>query len=279
MCIAAEQMIQDIIRALIQKIMTDKILMALIAIGIIGIFFTGVNHSEKPESVQSRRIGGLPNDPGGPSGQGTGTGTPAGQAQQGEDGDGQGQQAGSQQAGQGQPQGGQAGGAQSSSGQAAGAQTASQAQAGQGQAGQAIGGQAAAEGLTPQLASDFVRWWISKSMDYRMDTAAASHKEAVGWMLPDAASAFEQLYWGDHIKQGISSGQIVGSFQPVSITPLATNPDGTVVVTVVGTLVIQQSGQQPAAQQITMDFLVKKSGDGCRIAAFFNRAVAPVAAR
>ncbi len=237
MCIAAEQMIQDIIRALIQKIMTDKILMALIAIGIIGIFFTGVNHSEKPESVQSRRLGGLPN---GPSGQAQG-----GQAQ------------------------GQAGGAQ-----ATGAQAGSQAQAGQ-----ANSGQAAAEGLTPQLASDFVRWWISKSMDYRMDTAAANHKEAVGWMLPDAASAFEQLYWGDHIKQGISSGQIVGSFQPVSIMPLATNPDGTVVVTVVGTLVIQQSGQQPAAQQITMDFLVKKSGDGCRIAAFFNRAVAPVAAR
>jgi hypothetical protein len=266
-------MIQDIIRALIQKIMTDKILMALIAIGIIGIFFTGVNHTEKAESVQSRRLGGLPNDPSGPSGQGTGT--PAGQAQQGEDADGQGQKAGSQpgsqQGGQGQAQGGHA------QGQASGAQ-ATGAQAGQAQTGQANGGQAAAEGLTPQLASDFVRWWISKSMDYRMDTAAASHKEAVGWMLPDAASAFEQLYWGDHIKQGISSGQIVGSFQPVSIMPLATNPDGTVVVTVVGTLVIQQSGQQPAAQQITMDFLVKKSGDGCRIAAFFNRAVAPVAA-
>lgn len=267
-------MIQDIIRALIQKIMTDKILMALIAIGIIGIFFTGVNHSEKPESVQSRRLGGLPNDASGPSGP-SGQGTPAGQAHQGQDGDGQGPKAGgqqanpqgSQQAGQGQAQGGQ------TQGQAGGAQT-SGAQAGS----QAQAGQAAAEGLTPQLASDFVRWWISKSMDYRMDTAAASHKEAVGWMLPDAASAFEQLYWGDHIKQGISSGQIVGSFQPVSIMPLATNPDGTVVVTVVGTLVIQQSGQQPAAQQITMDFLVKKSGDGCRIAAFFNRAVAPVAA-
>lgn len=265
MFIAAEQMIQDIIRALIQKIMTDKILMALIAIGIIGIFFTGVNHTEKPESVQSRRLGGVPTGSNGQSGQGEA----AGQAQQGEDGNGQGQQAGSQQANsQGSQQGGQAGGAQ-----ATGAQAGSQTQAGQ-----ANGGQAAAEGLTPQLASDFVRWWISKSMDYRMDTAAASHKEAVGWMLPDAASAFEQLYWGDHIKQGISSGQIVGSFQPVSIMPLATNPDGTVVVTVVGTLVIQQSGQQPAAQQITMDFLVKKSGDGCRIAAFFNRAVAPVAA-
>jgi hypothetical protein len=50
-------MIQDIIRALIQKVMHDKILMALIAIGIAGIFYSGANHSEKKESVQSKRLG------------------------------------------------------------------------------------------------------------------------------------------------------------------------------------------------------------------------------
>lgn len=240
-------MIQDIIRALIQKVMHDKILMALIAIGIAGIFFSGANHSEKKESVQSKRLGRSSADqPAIPGEQG--------QADQGgQDGEGQGQPAG-QQAGQSQN---------------------NQAQTNQTQA---TGGQQAAQaGLTPQLASDFVHFWITKSMDYRMDSAAASHKEAVAWMLPDAANAFEQLYWGDHIKQGIATGTIVGSFQPVSITPLATNPDGTVVVTVVGTLVMQQSGQQPAGQQLTMDFLVKKTADGYRIAAFFNRAVAPVA--
>ncbi|MFA7335751.1 MAG: hypothetical protein WC028_03115 [Candidatus Obscuribacterales bacterium] len=245
-------MIQDIIRALIQKVMHDKILMALIAIGIAGIFFSGANHSEKKESVQSKRLGRSSADqPAIPGEQG--------QADQGgQDGEGQGQQAGQQ---AGQAQGGQA-----QNSQAQNSQT------------QNAGGQQAAQaGLTPQLASDFVHFWITKSMDYRMDSAAASHKEAVAWMLPDAANAFEQLYWGDHIKQGIAAGTIVGSFQPVSITPLATNPDGTVVVTVVGTLVMQQSGQQPAGQQLTMDFLVKKTADGFRIAAFFNRAVAPVA--
>lgn len=242
-------MIQDIIRALIQKVMHDKILMALIAIGIAGIFFSGANHSEKKESVQSKRLGRSSADQ---------PAIPGEQGQAGEAEDGQGQQ-GSQQSGQ------------------AGSQQAGQ-QAGQNQQAQGNGGQQASQtGLTPQLASDFVHFWLTKSMDYRMDTAAASHKEAVAWMLPDAANAFEQLYWGDHIKQGIATGTIVGSFQPVSITPLATNPDGTVVVTVVGTLVMQQSGQQPAGQQLTMDFLVKKTADGFRIAAFFNRAVAPVA--
>lgn len=244
-------MIQDIIRALIQKVMHDKILMALIAIGIAGIFFSGANHSEKKESVQSKRLGRSSADqPAIPGEQG--------QADQGgQDGEGQGQPAG-QQAGQ------QAGQAQNNH-----AQT-NQAQATGGQ-------QAAQAGLTPDLATQFVRWWLTQSMDYRMDTGAASHKVAAVWMLPDACNAFEQLYWGDHIKQGIASGTIVGAFQPVSVVPIATNPDGSVVVTVVGTLTMQQSGQQPASQQLTMDFLVKKTADGFRIAAFFNRAVAPVA--
>lgn len=248
-------MIQDIIRALFEKIIHDKILMALIAIGIAGIFFSGANHSEKSESVQSKRLGRSSAD------------QPAVPGAQGQEGDGpiQGQAAG-QAAGQ-APQAGQPAG-----------------QAGQGQAtgqvqGAAGAGQAAAapQPLTPELALQFVRWWLTQSMDYRMDTAAASHKTAALWTLPDANNAFEQLYWGDHIKQGIASGQIVGAFQPVSVTPVATNPDGSVVVTAVGTLMIQQSGQQPAGQQLTMDFLVKQTPDGLRIAAFFNRAVAPVA--
>lgn len=245
-------MIQDIIRALIQKVMHDKILMALIAIGIAGIFFSGANHSEKKESVQSKRLGRSSADqPAIPGEQG--------QADQGgQDGEGQGQQAGQQ---AGQAQGGQAQNSQAQNSQA-----------------QNAGGQQAAQaGLTPDLATQFVRWWLTQAMDYRMDTGAASHKVAAVWMLPDACNAFEQLYWGDHIKQGIAAGTIVGAFQPVSVVPIATNPDGSVVITVVGTLTMQQSGQQPASQQLTMDFLVKKTADGFRIAAFFNRAVAPVA--
>jgi hypothetical protein len=250
-------MIQDIIRALFEKIIHDKILMALIAIGIAGIFFSGANHSEKSESVQSKRLGRSSAD------------QPAVTGEQGQGGDGpiQGHAAGQA------PQAGQPAG-QAGQGQASGQ---AQVAAGTAATPAAGAGQSAAQPLTPDLALQFVRWWLTQSMDYRMDTAAASHKTAALWMLPDANNAFEQLYWGDHIKQGIASGQIVGAFQPVSVTPVATNPDGSVVVTAVGTLMIQQSGQQPAGQQLTMDFLVKQTGDGLRIAAFFNRAVAPVA--
>ncbi len=216
-------MIQDLIRAFIQRLMHDKIVMAIVLIGIAGIFFGGVSMQENPEKTGSRR--GTQTKP-----------VPA---------------------------------AEDDPAKAAATKPAEQKAADP-------AAQPAQSSLTPKLAADFVHWWITKAMDYQMASAVANHKEADAWMLPEAKKAFEDMYWNAGVQQGIASGNTVGSFQPVSIQPVATNPDGSVVVTVTGTLVMQMSGQPPASQQLTMDFLVKKAGEGCRVAAFFNRAVSPV---
>ncbi len=222
-------MIQDLFRAFVQRLMHDKILMAIVVIGIAGIWFSSASPpQENPEKTGSRR--GTHAKPGAADG---GDQAPA-----------------------------KAGNPPQSQNQAH--KPAEQS------------AQPAPGGLTPKLAADFVHWWITKAMDYQMATAVANHKEADAWMLPEAKKAFEDMYWNVGVQQGIASGNTVGSFQPVSIQPVATNPDGSVVVTVTGTLVMQMSGQQPASQQLTMDFLVKKAGDGCRVAAFFNRAVSAV---
>lgn len=222
-------MIADIVRAIVQRIMHDKLLMGLVIICILGIFFTGAG---KDESGHRGR---------GPKLEQVESNAAKGQHVPGE------------------------------------SQNPPPAQGGQTQ-GQAAQGQAQEQGdkLTPALAEKFVRWWLTVGMDYKQASAAASHKEAFAWALPEPAQAFEQLFWGDHIKQGIASGTIAADFQPSSVIPLAINPDGSVVVTVVGTLVMQQTGQPPASQQLTMDFLVKKVDTGCRIAGFFNKAAIPV---
>ncbi len=231
--------------------------MAIVLIAVAGIFFSGMTKDEDPENPKGSKPGEHGHAP--PGGVLPGS-HPLEQSQ--------GQNA-----------------AQPGIAQATGAlphgQTQGQAQGQvQGQAqGQAQGAAQPVAGppLTPQLATEFVRWWITKAMDYQQATAIASHKEAEGWMLKDAATEFERLYWGDHIKQGIAAGTIAGSFQPISIVPLATNPDGSVVMTTVGTLVIQQAGTPPASQQLTMDFLIKKGPEGCRVAGFYNKAVSPAA--
>jgi hypothetical protein len=124
--------------------------------------------------------------------------------------------------------------------------------------------------VDPKLANDFVTWWLTKAMDFNMQTARASHEEAFKWMTPNAGPAFQQAYWTPEIQQGVLNGQFSAAFQPVSLAPEAINPDGTVVVGCKGTLVIQQGGP-PISQQVAMDFLVAKDASGLRIAGVNNR--------
>jgi hypothetical protein len=127
-------------------------------------------------------------------------------------------------------------------------------------------------GLTPDMAQKFVAWWIGRSMDYRAATATNSHNEAFAWMTPQAVKAFKESLWSPQIAAGITQGQVSAAFQAVSVQPQAINPDGSIVVTVLGTLIIQEANNPtPASQQIVVDFLVKKDAAGYRIAGLYNR--------
>jgi hypothetical protein len=127
-------------------------------------------------------------------------------------------------------------------------------------------------GLTPDMAQKFVAWWIGQSMDYRAATATNSHNKAFAWMTPQAVKAFKESLWSPQIAAGITQGQVSAAFQAVSIQPQAINPDGSIVVTVLGTLIIQEANNPtPASQQIVVDFLVKKDTNGYRIAGLYNR--------
>ncbi|HEY9679404.1 MAG TPA: hypothetical protein V6C76_15460 [Drouetiella sp.] len=120
-------------------------------------------------------------------------------------------------------------------------------------------------GLTPQLATQFVSWWLSKSMDYGIQTAQASHKEAFDWMTPNTVEAFRTGYWTPDIEQAVVTGKVTAAFQPASVQAQFLNPDGSIVVGMNGSLVMQSAGTSPATQQLAADFLVKQESGGLRI--------------
>jgi hypothetical protein len=124
--------------------------------------------------------------------------------------------------------------------------------------------------LEPQLATDFVKWWMAGAMDYTAASSAANHEAAFRWMTPEAMQNFRSSLWTPDTAQGVAQGLYVAAFQPVSVQAAALNPDGSVVVTLTGTLVTQSSGR-PFSQQIQMDLLVRKENDGLRIAGVYNR--------
>jgi len=129
---------------------------------------------------------------------------------------------------------------------------------------------AAPQPLEPNLATDFVKWWMTGAMDYAAQSALQNHNAAFRWMTPQAAEAFQASLWTQEVADGVTHGRIVAAFQPVSVTAAAVNPDGTVVVVLNGTLVTQGNGR-PFTQQIQMDLLVKKESDGLRICGLYNR--------
>lgn len=252
-------MLMDIIRAVVERVMRDKILMAIVIIGILGIFFTGTSK--------------------GPSGRFVSNEAREGQEQEEEEAaPGQNQNRGAKQQapniaslpGTGQPQGQQ--GLAQQPGQVSGQQPGQGGQAPgqvQGQAQGQAPNQAHPNGLTPPLACQFVQWWLGPAMDYSPVNGKTRHEEAMKWMLPAAAEAFKAQFWTDVVSQGVSQGAMTGAYQPSDVTALALNPDGTVAVKAVGALVTQQAGFPPQSQSLTLHFLVGKNPDGVRVLNFY----------
>jgi hypothetical protein len=127
------------------------------------------------------------------------------------------------------------------------------------------GAPAQPEGLTPELATKFVSWWLGKSMDYSLATGKQSHQEAYAWMTPQTVQAFQTGYWTPDIESAVVSGKVTAAFQPASVQAQFVNPDGSIVVAMSGQLGMQQSGLPAATQQLSADFLVKQEKEGLRI--------------
>lgn len=125
-------------------------------------------------------------------------------------------------------------------------------------------------GMTPVLATEFVRWWLERAMDYHPRTAAQNHQEAIAWMTADGARDFSSMLWTPSIAESVCTGRVTAAFQPTAIQAQAINPDGSIVVGVTGTVIIQGQGQ-PVVHQFLGNFLVKKRDEGLCVAGLYTR--------
>ncbi len=148
---------------------------------------------------------------------------------------------------------------------------------GQGQAQKADGStpdQTEADGvfLTPELANQFVKWWLGGAMDYNPTTAHKNHIEANKWMTHQAAGAYQELFWSPDRSRDVLNGNITMNFQPISVEPMAVNQDGSIVISVKGIMVsTQPNSPNPVREQFETDYLVRRAAGGLRIAGLYNR--------
>lgn len=225
-------MIQEVIRALFLKIMQDKILLGLVIVGVLAVFVGGMALPDDDDPKKDHPGGGgAVLDSPNPNAQPVNGVVPSGQAMPATMG-------------------------------AAATPTLAP-----------LGAAPALENpnaVKPDLAVEFVKWWIGGSMDYTAKTADPSHQEAFKWMTPEAQQAFQTHFWSPEIASGITSGQVQAAFQPISVQAQAVNPDGSVVVALTGTLVMQAGGS-PQTHQIVTDFLITKQEGNFRITGLYNR--------
>lgn len=131
----------------------------------------------------------------------------------------------------------------------------------------------AANMVDPKLAASFTTWWLTRAMDYDRASTEQSHSEAAAWLNPDATTPYQSIFWSPDLAARVTSGSATARFTMQTAQPIAINPDGSVVVTVAGTMMLETGGP-PTPQPFTCDFLVRKEADGLRIASIYNRGVA-----
>jgi hypothetical protein len=252
----------DLIRAAVQLVMRDRIVAGLVIVLILGFFYCGVNKQDSGGhrfiSKQSKGDQGGQND----GGQNEGAQDDKGQGQQTGD-KGQGQGAGSGKGDEAQGQG-------KDQGQGQGQSSTTPQNGGKGP--QSTAASQAGPKLEPKLAMDFVRWWLTMALDYSVNSAA-NHKKAMAYAKPQVAKIFSQSFYTREVMQGVANGTLAGAFEPVTVQAIAINPDGSVVVTVIGTLSMQSSGSQPVSQSLVLEFLVEKDPEGVHMSGFFNKTI------
>jgi hypothetical protein len=125
--------------------------------------------------------------------------------------------------------------------------------------------QAVQPSVQPKLAAEFVSWWLRGVMDYNAASASESHQQAVKWVTPEAGRSFVGAFWTNEIADSVLTGRMVAGFQPTAVAPIAVNKDGSIVVGVNGTMVVQAGGP-PSTQPFAAAFLVRQEKDGLRVA-------------
>lgn len=126
--------------------------------------------------------------------------------------------------------------------------------------------------LDPKLASSFTTWWLARAMDYDRASTEQSHSEAAAWLDPEATTPYQSIFWSPDLASRVTSGSATARFTLQTAQPVAINPDGSIVVTVAGTMMLELGGP-PAPQPFTCDFLVRREADGLRIASIYNRGI------
>jgi hypothetical protein len=133
---------------------------------------------------------------------------------------------------------------------------------------QAVNQQAAppANAADPVTAMNLVEQWLPLAWDLSAGTAKASQEKAILYMTADCASAYRKNIWTPDIAKQIDESGIKSTFKARRVSAGNNQSDGSVVIFVEGEQVLAVPGKGSRSRQVKLEYLVRFTNDGLRIA-------------
>jgi hypothetical protein len=118
----------------------------------------------------------------------------------------------------------------------------------------------------PTVATTFLEQWLPVAWDLSAGTAKNSQEKAILYMTPECATAYRQNIWTNDLSKQIEDSGLQSTFSPRKVAASQTQADGSVVIFVEGDQVLQVPGKGSQSRPVRLEYLVKTTSDGLRIA-------------
>jgi hypothetical protein len=118
----------------------------------------------------------------------------------------------------------------------------------------------------PNTALTLVESWLPFVWDLSAGTAQGSQEKAIAYMTPDCATAYKQNIWTGDLAKQIEESGLKSTFNAHKVAAGQNQDDGSIVIYVEGEQVLQVPGKPTRQRPVKLEYLVKKTADGLRIA-------------
>lgn len=117
----------------------------------------------------------------------------------------------------------------------------------------------------PLAARSMIEAFLPYSWDLTAGSATQSQERAIECMTPECAQSYRASIWTKEMAAQIEQSGLKSSFTPTKIELAGNKPDGSVVIEVEGTQVLEMEGKGQKNRAVKMEYLVKSIGGSMKI--------------
>lgn len=120
-------------------------------------------------------------------------------------------------------------------------------------------------------AHQFMVGWLPRVWDLSATTAAASQSEALRYMTPDCAAAYQRNVWTQDLARQVQESGLQSSFEIRDMQISEPQADGSVIIKVKGAQSLGSGGKNKT-REVNLEYLMKQTPQGPRIAGISDSA-------